>query len=72
MTTPPVPNAIIIRGGPLDGRLFGLFDPLTPPSALRHDDAEGQHFYTPRPLVDKDDGPLWEYVYLRTQPASTE
>jgi hypothetical protein len=65
-----IPDGIIAQGGSLDGRTFPLFDdPLNPPGQLIHQDGCGmQEVYTPRPRLDADDGPLWVYVYLRTEP----
>ncbi|MEU0783268.1 hypothetical protein ABZ341_17055 [Streptomyces sp. NPDC006173] len=69
MHLPQIADGIILRGGPVDGRTLPLTgDPLNPPDVVVHQDAEGQHIYTPRPLADEDDGPLWMYVFLRTEP----
>jgi len=69
--TTRIPDGILAQGGPLDGRTFPLFgDPLSPPDQLIHQDGNGmQDVYTPRPRTGADDGPLWVYVYLRTEPA---
>lgn len=66
-----IPDGIIAQGGPLDGETFPLYgDPLNPPDVLCCADGEGMRaIYSPRPRTDADDGPLWVYVYLRTEPA---
>ncbi|MGW4876560.1 hypothetical protein ACWEPI_08390 [Streptomyces sp. NPDC004262] len=65
-----IPDGILVSGGPLDGRTLPLYgDPLSPPDSLRHQDAEGVHVYTPRPLGGAAHGSLWLYVYIRTEPA---
>ncbi|MFJ4368860.1 hypothetical protein ACIP4S_32655 [Streptomyces chartreusis] len=64
-----IADGIIACGGPIDGRTLPLLgDPLDPPDKLIHQDADGSHIYTPRPLAHEDDGPLWLYVYLCTEP----
>lgn len=64
-----IPGGIIVRGGPLDGRALPLFsNPLDPPDRLLHQDGGVDHIYTPRPLGHEDDGPLWLYVYLGSEP----
>lgn len=71
MNVARIPDGVIARGGPLNGRTLPLFyDPLDPPDRLEHHDEAGRHICTPRPLGDADDGPLWLYVYLRTEPLS--
>ena len=71
MHVPRIPNGIIVRGGPLDGRTLPLLsDPLDTPTRIEHHDGAGVHIYTARPLGDEDEGPLWLYVHLRTEPQS--
>jgi hypothetical protein len=66
-----IPDGIVAQGGSLDGRTLPLFkDPLNPPDKLVHQVGDGtQEIYTPRQLGAADEGPLWAYVYLRTEPA---
>lgn len=61
---------ILLKGGPLDGRTLPLYrDPLAPPDTVLYGVEAGlRAVYTPRPNGDSDDGPLWIYVYLRTEP----
>ncbi|MFJ1650072.1 hypothetical protein ACIOC2_01390 [Streptomyces sp. NPDC088337] len=68
-----IEDGIVVQGGTLDGRTLPLFkDPFDPPGTLIHQDGSGmQEIYTPRARTAADDGPLWVYVYLRTEPAPT-
>ncbi|MFK0125565.1 hypothetical protein ACIQSP_19900 [Streptomyces nigra] len=72
MSVPYIPDGVLLRGGPYDGRILPLLgdDPFSPADVLAYHDDDGRHVYTPRPLGGDDDGPLWLYVYLRTEPLS--
>ncbi|MGW4541595.1 hypothetical protein ACWEOP_27475 [Streptomyces chartreusis] len=72
MSVPYIPDGVLLRGGPYDGVTLPLLgdDPFSPADVLAYEDDAGRHVYTPRPLGDADDGPLWLYVYLRTEPLS--
>ncbi|WP_432194390.1 hypothetical protein [Streptomyces sp. bgisy027] len=71
MSAPYIPDGVILRGGPYDGRTLPLLgDPLCPADVLAYHDDADRHVHTPRPLVEEDDGPLWLYVCLRTEPLS--
>lgn len=73
MSDERIPDGIIVQGGSLDGRTLPLHgDPLDPPQVLKHDVGDGRReVYSPRPRGDADDGPLWVYAYVWTEPAPT-
>jgi hypothetical protein len=73
MPQPAIPDGILVQGGPIDGRTLPLSgDPLNPPDKLIYAVSETQQaVYTPRARTEADDGPLWVYVYVRTEPVPT-